>query len=144
MPCPYCTPTPEFTARTITQNALAKAVITNIPIVPGHTLIMPQRCIPTLESLTPEEHTALFTLLTTLKEAQKKAYNAQGFNIAINEGPIAGQSIPHLHIHVLPRTPNDTGTHTYDPRQFLYRPGPRDISPEEDLTAQATHLRNHL
>lgn len=70
--------------------------------------------------------------------------NAEGFNFAWNMGEEAGQSVPHFHLHVVPRKPGDTGILEYEPRKFLYRPGSRAVSPEEELQALARLVRNFL
>ena len=70
--------------------------------------------------------------------------NKEGFNFAWNDGPIAGQSVPHFHLHVLPRKQGDTGITEYEPRQFLYRPGSREASPEAELAAIAKMIQEHL
>jgi diadenosine tetraphosphate (Ap4A) HIT family hydrolase len=48
---------------------------------------------------------------------------------------MAGQSVPHFHLHVIQRKTGDTGIYEYEPRKFIYRPGEREISPEEELLA---------
>lgn len=68
-----------------------------------------------------------------LKAALKESFYAEGFNIAWNEGAAAGQSVDHLHIHVLPRKAGDKGIYTYEPREFLYRTEKRETSPEQEL-----------
>lgn len=132
MHCVYCEK-PEIKARTIIENDLAWAFPTNIPIVPGHVLIAPIRCVAKLEDLTNEEKAAIFDLQTKLKAALVELFGAEGFNIAWNEGKLAGQSVPHFHLHVLPRKEGDTGITEYESRKFLYRPCDRETTPEEEL-----------
>ncbi len=93
--CVYCT-LPEIKARTIAENKLAWAFPTNIPIVPGHILISPKRCVAKFEDLTKKENEAIFDLLNKLKISLKKTFKATGFNFAWNEGELAGQSVPPL------------------------------------------------
>src|SRR5689334_14119054 len=94
---------PEISKRLITQNELAFAFPSNMPIVPGHTLICPKRHSSIIDQLEVEELLAIISLLTQLKKAMKKALGAEGFNCAWNEEVMAGQSVPHLHLHLLPR-----------------------------------------
>jgi len=61
--------------------------------------------------------------------ALKKALVAEGFNFAWNEGAVAGQTVPHFNLHIVPRTTGDSGIWEYEPREFLYRPGSRAASP---------------
>lgn len=143
MICPYCE-LPEIKNREIISNKLAWAFPTNIPIVPGHILICPIRCVAKLEDLTPDEVEAIFDLYKKLKPALVKLFQAEGFNYAWNEGKLAGQSVPHFHLHMLPRKLGDDGITEYEPRQFLYRPGSRETSPEEELKSVADLIKNNL
>lgn len=72
----------------------------------------------------------------------KQVFTAEGFNYAWNESEIAGQSVPHVHLHILPRKEGDLGIVGYEPRVFLYRPGSRAISPEEELAEIAARMRS--
>jgi histidine triad (HIT) family protein len=132
--CIYCT-LPEIDARTVKRNGLARAFLTNIPITPGHTLIVPLRHVQKFEELTDDERKAIFGLAAEMKEALRKTFGAEGFNHAWNEGAAAGQSISHFHLHIVPRTPGDEGITEYEPRKFLYRPGSREATPEAELAA---------
>ena len=106
---------------------------TNIPITEGHTLIAPRRCIKRLRDLTGEERSALLTLADTIMDALRTLHGADGFNCVWNEGVLAGQSVPHFHLHVIPRKEGDTGLYGYDPRSMLYRTEDRDPLSEEEL-----------
>jgi len=143
MKCAYCE-LPEIRAREITGNKLAWAFPTNIPIVPGHTLIAPRRCVAKREDLTDEEVRAIESLRISIAASLKKVFGAEGFNCAWNEGKLAGQSVPHFHLHVLPRKTGDTGILQYEPRQFLYRPGEREATPEAELLKVAELIRHAL
>ncbi len=135
---------PKIVARIIAENDFAFAFPTNIPIVPGHTLICPKRYISTIDELIDGELRALFALQKQLKEAMILAFDAEGFNYAWNEGELAGQSVKHLHLHMLPRKISDSGVIDYEPREFLYRPGGREISPEQELIAIAQLIKIYL
>lgn len=141
--CVYCE-SPEIKARAIIEDGLAWAFPTNIPIVPGHVLIVPKRCVALFEDLTADERTAIFALRDRLKRALTTVFGAEGFNYAWNEGTLAGQSVPHFHLHMLPRKTGDTGITEYEPRQFLYRPGERTASPEEELRSVAESIKKVL
>ena len=135
---------PEIKARSIAENETAWAFLTNIPITPGHCLISPKRVVETVDELTQNELLDIFSLLQTVKSALKTVYGAEGFNCAWNEGEEYGQSVPHFHLHVVPRTPGDTGITEYEPREFLYRPGSREASPESELAAVAAGLKQTI
>jgi histidine triad (HIT) family protein len=119
--------------RTISENEHAFAFLTNIPIVPGHVLICPKRCIRTIDELSNKEWKSIWELVKVLKKALRKAFGCEAFNYALNEGKVAGQNVEHVHFHLLPRKEGDTGITEYDPRKFLYRPGSRQKSPEQEL-----------
>lgn len=112
-----------------------------MPIVPGHLLICPIRPVATSEALTASEWEAIRQLQQTLCRALKKAFDAEGFNFAWNEGEMAGQSLPHFHLHIVPRKKGDTGILQYEPRVFLYRPGSRAFSPAAELQEVAQYIR---
>ena len=130
--CVYCT-LPEIRERTIAENDLAIAFPTNIPITPGHTLIIPKRCVAKYEELTKDEKNAIEELRIKIVDALKRAFGAEGFNFAWNDGKIAGQSVPHFHLHIVQRKEGDTGVFQYEPRKFIYRPGERETTPEIEL-----------
>ena len=142
-PCPFCTD-PGVTKRCIVQNALARAFPTNIPIVPGHVLIAPVRHVTTFDRLTPKEKNAIFNLKRKLQKALVRAFGAEGFHFVWNEGVAAGQSIPHFHLHVVPRKKGDEGVVKYEPRKFLYRPGSREKTPEAELSKIAKMIRKNI
>ncbi|MDP3996877.1 MAG: HIT domain-containing protein [bacterium] len=120
MLCPFCDS--DIKDRTIIYNDYARVFPSNRAIGPCHLLITPLRHVALWDALTPEEQAAIFDLLKKIKLTLKEAYSAEGFNIAWNEGVVAGQSVPHFHLHVIPRRTGDTGITEYDPRNFLYRP----------------------
>jgi diadenosine tetraphosphate (Ap4A) HIT family hydrolase len=143
MSCVFCT-LPEIQERTIVRTEHAFAFLGNMPIVPGHTLVCPKRCVATLEELTAEEREGLFELVAQVKQALQATFDAEGFNVAYNEGLAAGQTVPHLHIHVVPRKSGDTGVYAYEPRQFLYRPGERETSPQKELQIVAEKIQKAM
>lgn len=143
MKCIYCE-LPEIKAREIMGNDLVWAFPTNIPIVPGHVLIAPRRCVAKYEDLTKEEKEAIEIMRVKIMSALKKSFGATGFNFAWNDGKLSGQSVPHFHLHVLPRKEGDTGITEYEPRKFLYRPGEREVSPERELMAVVELIKKDL
>jgi diadenosine tetraphosphate (Ap4A) HIT family hydrolase len=144
MRCIFCE-SPEIKERgMIAENTLARAFLTNIPIVPGHTLVVPKRCVASFDAMSREEQNAVMDLRTVVADALRKGMNAQGFNYAWNDGEVAGQSVPHFHLHVVPRTVGDEGISEYEPRKFLYRPGSRMKSPEEELQQVTAFVRKYV
>ncbi len=144
MNCPFCE-SPEIKDRTIAENDLAFVFPTNIPIVPGHLLVCPKRCVKYYEDTTAEEKFAIESLREKMKTAMKKVFGAEGFNYAWNEEKIGGQSVPHFHLHMIPRKEGDVGIYQYEPREFLYRPGPRSVaSPNEELKKVSEIIKSAL
>ena len=141
--CPFCDIIAE-NERVIAHKGAACAFLTNIPIVPGHTLLAPLRCVANYSDLNEKEKKDLETLRDIVTSALKKAFGSTGFNFAWNEGREAGQSIPHFHLHVVPRKANDVGITKYGPRKFLYRPGSRAKSRLEELVLVTDLIRKHL
>ena len=108
--------------RVIDSNRLAIAIRDGYPISPGHTLLIPKRHVGSIFEATQEERVAIFSLLDRAKDVLKMELNPPSFNIGINDGKEAGQTIPHLHIHLIPRFEGDLS----DPRG-----GVRWIIPEK-------------
>jgi diadenosine tetraphosphate (Ap4A) HIT family hydrolase len=93
--------------RIFLSNEFAYAIKDGFPVSDGHTLIIPRRHIASWFDTTDEERQELFKLLSLGKEKLTEEYSPDGFNIGINDGPPAGQTVPHLHIHLIPRYKND-------------------------------------
>src|SRR3989344_3464657 len=108
MECAFCSDE-NVRARKVTENNLAWAFPTNIPITPGHILIATKRHAALMQDLTQDERDAVLELAEDVKRALKKVFGTQGFNVAYNEGKVAGQSIQHFHMHIVPRKEGDAG-----------------------------------
>lgn len=128
--CPFCSPD---NSKTILFNDYAMAIYDGFPVTPGHTLIVPKRHISSFFDATKEEQTALFDLLAEMRQLLLNPLRPpfdnvgsltvpDGFNIGINDGTAAGQTVMHMHIHLIPRYAGDTS----DPRG-----GVRWIMPEK-------------
>ncbi|HEV8052891.1 MAG TPA: HIT domain-containing protein [Parachlamydiaceae bacterium] len=135
---------PSIKDRTVTRNHLAFSFLTHMPIVPGHLLICPIRVVESCEELTNEEWKAIFDLQRQVCQALKKTFDSEGFNFAWNMGENAGQSVPHYHLHVVPRKKGDAGILEYEPRVFLYRPRSRAISELEELSEVTQMVKGNL
>ncbi|HSG28711.1 MAG TPA: HIT family protein [Candidatus Krumholzibacterium sp.] len=98
MDCPFCDP--EIV---IFDNDHAVAVPDRSPVSRGHTLIIPKRHVETLFDATDEEVLACWQLVQQVRDRLEGEYSPDGYNIAVNSGRAAGQSVMHAHIHVIPR-----------------------------------------
>ncbi len=100
-PCIFCNPRED---EILAENEYAQIIKDNSPVSNGHCLVVPKRHIKTLFEATPEENAAFFELIKKSKEIiQKQGYTPDGYNIGCNNDVAAGQSVFHLHIHVIPR-----------------------------------------
>ena len=102
--CPFCTLPPE---RIIDSNEFGITIRDGFPVSTGHTLIIPKRHIGSWFEIDAEEQLGLLDLLTRAKIALQNELNPDGYNIGINDGPAAGQTVPHLHMHLIPRYKGD-------------------------------------
>jgi len=73
------------------------------PLVPGHVLICSNRVTPLLSDLEEDEYDDLWRAVRVVQKSLKQQYNCDSFNVAVQDGAGAGQSVPHVHIHILPR-----------------------------------------
>jgi diadenosine tetraphosphate (Ap4A) HIT family hydrolase len=101
--CIFCRPQREVLAR----NELAIAVFDSFPVSPGHSLIVPLRHATTIWDLSAEEYDACFRLVRELKPVLEARFKPDAFNVGVNCGEAAGQSVWHAHIHVIPRYKGD-------------------------------------
>ena len=101
--CFFCG-SPDF----IIENELAYARYDkNYPVNPGHCLIITRRHVAEYFQATAEEKTAIWALVDEMKTIIDDEYNPDGYNVGVNIGETAGQSVPHLHIHMIPRYKGD-------------------------------------
>jgi len=79
------------------------------PLLPGHVLVSPIRPVARLSELTDAEAADLFVAVKRVGRMLERVYNASALTIPLQDGFDAGQSVPHLHVHLLPRQPSDLG-----------------------------------
>jgi diadenosine tetraphosphate (Ap4A) HIT family hydrolase len=102
--CAFCTLPIE---RVIDSNNYGVVIRDGFPISPGHTLIIPKRHIGSFFELETDERQDLLNLLEAAKKILQEEFQPDGYNIGINDGPAAGQTVLHLHIHLIPRYKGD-------------------------------------
>jgi superfamily II DNA or RNA helicase/diadenosine tetraphosphate (Ap4A) HIT family hydrolase len=108
MLCPFC---PIDSQRILFRHSVGSASVVALwdgfPVSPGHLLIVPVRHVPTWFDASPEEHHALTDALEIAKSLIESQFQPQGYNIGINVGAAAGQTVSHLHVHLIPRYQGD-------------------------------------
>jgi diadenosine tetraphosphate (Ap4A) HIT family hydrolase len=107
--CPFC---PVKDREILAEHRLAAAITDSFPLTRGHSLVVPRRHVASFFELTTEERAAILELLDKAKAVLDAQYAPDGYNIGINDGAAAGQTVMHLHVHVIPRYKGDTD----DPR----------------------------
>lgn len=111
--CPFCQiAATQGHERIIAENASAFVIRDGFPVSLGHTLVIPKRHVGSLFETTEQELAELMVLLRQAQEALVAEFAPDAFNIGINDGAAAGQTVPHLHIHLIPRYHGDLS----DPR----------------------------
>ena len=102
--CPFCQIVP---ARIVRENALAFVIRDRFPVSPGHTLIIPRRHVGSFFDISDAERASMHYLLTEAQRDLDAEFHPDGYNLGINDGPAAGQTVPHLHLHLIPRFRGD-------------------------------------
>ncbi|MGA2162532.1 MAG: HIT family protein [Methanoregula sp.] len=102
--CPFCNPVAEDI---VALNELCYARWDISPVSRGHLLVIPFRHEPDFFSLTTLEKQALLALVDVCKEVIEEQFHPAGYNIGINAGKAAGQTVMHCHCHLIPRYAGD-------------------------------------
>jgi len=106
--CPFCDiVNVDREKRIISQNDVAIAIYDGYPISAGHALIIPRRHIASFFDTNISERIGLLELVDDMKLQIDNNLSPNGYNIGINDGAVAGQTVPHLHIHLIPRYKGD-------------------------------------
>lgn len=107
--CPFCGVPGD---RVIAQSGLTITIRDRYPVSPGHTLVIPIRHVASFLDMTDEEHAQLLAAVKAATTALGAELSPDGFNIGVNVGVAAGQTVMHAHVHVIPRFRGDVD----DPR----------------------------
>ncbi|KAF2637485.1 HIT-like protein [Massarina eburnea CBS 473.64] len=86
---------------------LSFALVNLKPLLPGHVLVSPRRIVPRFNDLSAAEVQDLFMTVQRVSRTIERVYHASALNIAIQDGVDAGQSVPHVHTHIIPRKKED-------------------------------------
>ncbi|WP_165229254.1 HIT family protein [Aquisphaera insulae] len=112
----------------------AVAFLDAFPLNPGHTLLVPRDHHANLAELPDELAAHCGELLPRLCRAIKAATNAEGANVVVNLGRVAGQTVDHVHYHIIPRSPGDP----------IHWPWPQGRTTPEEAARLATAIRAEL
>ncbi|KAM9364040.1 bis(5'-adenosyl)-triphosphatase [Pholidichthys leucotaenia] len=131
------------------QTELSFALVNRKPVVPGHVLVCPRRPVERFRDLQPDELADLFITTQKVANLVEKHFSATSLTIAIQDGPEAGQTVKHVHIHVLPRKPGDfeRNDSIYDELQKHDREDenvPSKWRSEQEMAAEASDLKKQL
>ena len=102
-PCPFC----NLEREKILETEMSFAIYDGFPVNEGHALIIPKRHTANYFDLSLEEQKDCIELLNRVKGIVHEKYNPAGFNVGININEAAGQTVPHVHIHLIPRYEGD-------------------------------------
>ncbi len=105
--CPFCDP-----AAPLLANELAWACFDRNPVTRGHLLVLTRRHVPDWFEATDAERLAVLALIDEGRKFLSDRFDPAGYNIGTNAGAASGQTIPHLHVHLIPRYVGDCA----DPR----------------------------
>lgn len=103
--CPFCHLAQHV--EIICKNEICIAFFDGFPVSPGHALIIPKRHVASYFDLTNEEREAMTQMMLEVKKKLDERYHPDGYNIGVNVGEDAGQSIFHCHMHLIPRYKGD-------------------------------------
>lgn len=111
----------EIPAEVVARGDGYLAFLDVTPLADGHVLVVPAAHIATIDALAPADADALFRAVTRLAGPVRTAVGAAGLTIGINDGAATGQTIPHVHVHLVPRREGDGGGSVHT----IFRAGPR-------------------
>ena len=138
--CPFC----DFVqnGHPVAEQGTFVAKHDSYPVSRGHTLLIPKRHVETFFALNEDELKDFFDLLLEIRQMIEHEFGPDGFNVGVNIGAAAGQTIAHLHIHVIPRYVGDVGNPRGGVRGVI--PGradyPSDDADLADLFPQEEYL----
>jgi histidine triad (HIT) family protein len=122
MPCVFCRIVAgEIPAEVVARDDRTMAFLDVAPLADGHTVIVPRAHVATIEALAPADAEALFRAVARLAGPVRRALGAAGNTIGINDGGGTGQTIPHVHVHIVPRHEGDGAGSVH----MIFKPGSR-------------------
>ncbi len=101
--CFFC----NYSKKVLVDNGVFYSFYDDSPVTPGHALVIPKRHVTSLLDLQDDELVSMRDCIRETREAIEQEHTPDGYNYGVNEGKAAGQTQPHLHIHVIPRYKGD-------------------------------------
>lgn len=139
-PCPFCNPRAD---KVFYENTHVLGLWDAFPVSPGHALLVTRRHVPLWFDATADEQRELLVAIACARTAIEKEYKPAGYNIGINSGAAAGQTIPHLHVHLIPRYVGDVDDPCGGVRHVIPGRGNYLVDPLRELPwiGKAPHAR---
>ena len=145
--CPFCEP--QSRAISYYSDVKYRAIYNRSPILPGHSLVIPKSHIESVNELTDTDLGQMMVFARHVAENLMRIFTSTAFNWTIQDGAAAGQTVPHLHLHLIPRADGDLA-HPGDwyPRLLANERGIIDISDkrewftDEELLKVVKHIRS--
>jgi histidine triad (HIT) family protein len=128
----------KIPARVIIENEKAMAVLDAFPLAAGHTLVVPKLHYAKVQEMSEQDAMAVFEIIWKLASAVEVGSQVNASTIAIHNGPDAGQEIPHVHAHIVPRRTGDGAGAIHS--MFKIKP---KLSPEE-MDSLRDRIASHL
>lgn len=140
--CPFCAA--SIIEISFVESRHFCAIVNIAPILPGHSLIIPKRHVKSLLALDEHEVAEMVNLSRKAISLLMHEFKSEGFDWTIQEGEAAGQSVPHLHLHLIPRKHGDLpNAGDWYPRLIDNRDRPRLSHPEMKRIAQRLQSTRH-
>ena len=108
----------EITSSKLYEDETSFAILDINPIRPGHTLLIPKKHAASLADISADEQANWLKPLKKLCAAIVEGTGSEGFNLILNDGRCAGQVVPHLHLHIIPRQTNDQVDFNWAPQPY--------------------------
>ncbi|EAL70021.1 hypothetical protein DDB_G0274257 [Dictyostelium discoideum AX4] len=117
---------------------LSFALVNLKPVLPGHVLVCPKRIVPRVKDLTKEEFTDLWLSAQRISSVVEEHFNGDGITFAIQDGKNAGQTVEHVHIHIIPRKKFD-----FENNDQIYNEIEKEREPRsyEEMEKESSELR---
>jgi bis(5'-adenosyl)-triphosphatase len=138
--CPFCDG--AIVSATFAETDHLRALYNLAPMLPGHCLIVPVRHATRLSDLTPRESAEMLPFAARIAGLLIDVYGCTGYDLSLQEGSAAGQTLQHLHLHLIPRRAGDLTSHNWH-ATLIDSANRRRLSSEE-MAGEVSRLRRAL